>query len=402
MNWSGNHPRTLEGIRVLDFTRLLPGPFSTMLLADLGAEVTKIEAPEGGDYARWYPPMFGEGAEAMSALFASVNRGKRSVSINLKHAPGAEIARKLAASVDVVVETFRPGVMDRLGLGPAQLREANPGLIYCGITGFGQTGPYRDAAGHDLTYLAMGGALEQTAPLGGAPHPPGFQLADLMGGGMYATMAILAALYHRERSGEGAELDISMTDGAATTMAPLFGRLAAGGDLPTRGGAELTGGIPCYRVYECSDGKFMAIGALEPKFWNGFCAAVAKPEWVSKAYNSDPTYIAEVETLFQTRTRDEWAGLFADKDICCEPVLDVAEVMQSDLMKARELFFELGGVGRVATLQTATPITPSLSRQALQPPPFQGEHTRETLCSLGLADGDIEALVASKTVKVHQ
>ncbi len=398
MNWSGNHPKTLAGIRVLDMTRLLPGPFCTMLLADLGAEVIKIEAPQGGDYARWYPPMSGSGEDAMSAFFASINRGKRSVSINLKDPKGAEILRKLAAQSDVVVETFRPGVMDRLGIGPERLCEDDKALIYCAITGFGQTGPYRLRAGHDLTYISMGGALEQTALKGTAPHPPGFQLADVLGGGVYGALSILAALYHRLRTGEGSQLDISMTDGAATVMAPSFARVAAGAGVAPRGDDQLTGGIPSYMVYETADGKYMALAALEPKFWNGFCATVERPDWLPKGYAPGET-VTEIAALFRTKTRQEWTDIFAEVDVCCEPVLDPGEAIESDLLKARDLFFKLGHPGKTETFQTATPITPRDSRLALRPPPLQGEHTESVMLELGLDADEIKALLEAGTLK---
>ena len=398
MSWSGNHPKTLDGIRILDFTRLLPGPFGTMLLADLGADVVKIEAPEGGDYARWYPPMFGSGSNAMGAFFASINRGKRSLSINLKTPRGVDLLRKLASTADVLIESFRPGVMSRLGLGPEDLRQDNRGLIYCAISGYGQTGPFVDRAGHDLNYLAVGGALEQTAAAGEAPHPPGFQLADIFGGGMYAALSIVAALFSRERRGEGAELDISMTDGAATTLAPLFARLAAGDRMPKRGEDQLTGALPCYRVYPTADDKFMSLGALEPKFWTGFCLAVGKSDWVHRGFDSALT--KEVKNLFRTKSRDEWALVFADHDVCCEPVLDASEAMETELFRARNFFFELGAPDRAVTFQTATPVTPIMSQQALLPPPKLGEHSVEVLAEAGLDDAEIRALLDDSVIKV--
>ena len=397
MSWSGNHPKTLSGFRILDLTRLLPGPFGTMLLADLGADVVKIEAPQGGDYARWYPPMCGTGDDAMGAFFASINRGKRSLSVNLKVARGADLFRQLVSSADVVIESFRPGVMARLGLGPDDLRQANESLIYCAISGYGQTGPFRDRAGHDLNYLAIGGALEQTAEAGEAPHPPGFQLADIFGGGMYAALSIVAALFHRERTGKGAELDISMTDGAATTLAPLFARVAAGDRVPKRGEDQLTGGLPCYRVYSAADGKFVSLGALEPKFWGGFCAAVNKPDWMNRGF--DPKLVGDVKALFLTKTRDEWAELFSAHDVCCEPVLDAAEAMELELFRARNLFFDLGSPDRTVTFQTATPVTPTLSRKALRSPPKLGENTVEVLSEAGLEQAEIQTLLDDGVIK---
>ena len=368
-----------------------------MLLADLGADVVKIEAPEGGDYARWYPPMFGSGSDTVGAFFASLNRGKRSLSINLKTPRGVDLLRRLAQTADVLIESFRPGVMSRLGLGPENLRSQNKGLIYCAISGYGQDGPFVDRAGHDLNYLAIGGALEQNAPVHGSPHPPGFQLADIFGGGMYAALSIVAALFGRERTGEGAELDISMTDGAATTLAPLFARLAAGDRMPERGEDQLTGGLPCYRVYRTADDKFMSLGALEPKFWTGFCLAVGKADWMNRGF--DYGLVDEMNQLFSSRTRDEWTQVFADHDVCCEPVLDAKEAMDQELFRARNFFFELGAPDRVVTFQTATPVTPKLSRQALRPPPKLGEHSFEVLSEAGFGEVEIRALLDEAVIK---
>jgi crotonobetainyl-CoA:carnitine CoA-transferase CaiB-like acyl-CoA transferase len=349
-------------------------------LADLGADVVKIEDPRGGDYARWMPPNFGQGDEAIGALFASVNRGKRSIALNLKAEGAREFFLALAKTADVVVESFRPGVMDRLGIGAEVLTRARPDLIYCAISGYGQTGPYRLRAGHDLNYLALSGPLEQTGTPEAGPLPAGFQLADIAGGGLYAALAILAALYDRLRSGRGAQLDISMTDGAATFMAPVFARLKAGDAPPLRGRDNLTGGVPCYRVYKTAGDGYFSVAALEPKFWMAFCHEIGHPEWIPQAFDNDGPLGANMEALFLTKTRDEWAEFLAPLDACCEPVLSPSEVLESELTAARDLFFSLG---TPATLQTATPLTPRAGRRALRPPPRLGEHTAEILEELG-------------------
>lgn len=401
MTWTGPHPDTLAGVRVVDLTRLLPGPFCTMLLADLGADVIKVEDTGGGDYCRWFPPNYGEGPDSIGGFFAGINRGKRGVSLDLKRPEGREALLALVATADVLIESFRPGVMERLGLGPDALRASNPGLVYCAISGFGQTGPYSHRAGHDLQYVALGGALDQTAPSGGAPHPPGFQLADVAGGALYATIGILGALFHKQRTGEGAALDISMTEGALSLLAPTLGRMGAGADPPRRGNDQLTGGLPCYRVYETSDGGFMALGALEPKFWAAFCAAVERPEWMHQGHSYDSPVVAEVAELFRGRTRAEWQAFFATIDVCCEPVLSPSEVLEAELHRAREVFFKLGVPGRPSTLQTATPITPSAGRNALRPPPQIGEHTVEVLREAGVGQDTIDALLRDGVAKQH-
>jgi crotonobetainyl-CoA:carnitine CoA-transferase CaiB-like acyl-CoA transferase len=396
--WTGNNPDTLAEIRVLDLTRLLPGPFCTILLADLGADVIKVEDPSGGDYARWFPPTFGQGKRAIGAFFSSVNRGKRSLALNLKKAAGREILLDLARRADVLVESFRPGVMDRLGVGPGALREASPNLVYCAISGYGQGGPYRLRAGHDLNYLAACGALDQTAPRDGAPHPAGFQLADLAGGGLYAALAIVSALFHRERTGEGAVLDVSMTEGALSFMAPVLAQLAAGGAAPERGAGQLTGGLPCYRVYRTADDRYISLAALEPKFWAGFCQAVGRLDWMGQGHQPDSPITPDVEALFCTRTRDAWAEFFAEHDICVEPVRSPEEVLESELMRARRVFFRLGGASAPETFQVATPLTPPRGRRALRPPPRLGQHSSEILAELGLDPGAIERLAGQGTV----
>lgn len=387
MSETGN-PRALSGVRVVDLTRLFPGPFCTMLLADLGADVIKVESPQGGDYARWFPPNFGSGPDSIGAFFAALNRGKRSVALDLKGEADRAAFLRLVETADVVVESFRPGVMARLGLGADVLAEHRPDVITCSVSGYGQTGPMRDRAGHDLNYIALGGALDQTGPRGGSPHPPGFQLADVAGGALYAALAIVSALYHRLRTGRGSRLDISMADGALTLLAPVFARITAGAEPPVRGADQLTGGLPAYSVYPTADGKFMSLAALEPKFWTTFCNAVDRPDWLSHGHTYDSPVRDEIAALFRTKTRDEWIAFFDDLDAMCEPVLSPAEVLDSELARAREIFFTLVRPDGTGTLQTATPVTPRRGRLAQRPPPLLGEHTEEVLRELGLR-GDL-------------
>jgi len=253
----------LAGIRVLDLTRLLPGAFCTMLLGDRGADVIKVEEPGTGDYMRWLPPL--EGGQGV--VFNSLNRNKRAITLNLKSEAGRELFKALVATADVVVEGNRPGVMARLGLGWETLRALRPGLVLCSITGYGQDGPFAQRAGHDLNYMATAGALSLNALPGGRPHPLAVQVADIGAGGVGAAAAILAALLGVARGGEGRHLDVSMTDGALTWLAMPMAEAYGGGEPPVTGRTRLTGRFPCYRVYECADGRFLSVGALEPKVW---------------------------------------------------------------------------------------------------------------------------------------
>ncbi|NIR32482.1 MAG: CoA transferase, partial [Gammaproteobacteria bacterium] len=261
-------PKPLAGLRILDLTRLLPGPMCTLHLGDMGADVIKVEAPRGGDYARALGP----------SLFRLVNRNKRALKLDLSKPAGRDVFIELTHSADALVEAFRPGVMARLGLGYEALHALHPRLVYCSITGYGQRGPYRMRAGHDIDYCAYAGIVEQSGAGGGPPVLGNFQVADLAGGALSAAMGILAALLDVQRGGEGRHVDVSMTDCAlAHAVVPLATWLEEGATRP-RGADTLTGGLPCYGVYETGDGRYMALGALEHKFWRAFCEAVGRPD----------------------------------------------------------------------------------------------------------------------------
>ncbi len=372
----------LDGVRVLDFSRLLPGPFATLLFADMGAEVIKIEDTAGGDYARYYPPMVDES----SAFFESVNRNKRSMTLNLKSDEGKEIARKLAESADVVLESFRPGVMAKLGVGYEDLRAINPDIIYCSISGYGQTGPMSDRAGHDMNYMAHAGLLGQNGA-GARLTVPGFQVADLAGGALYAALGVTSALFHRERTGEGAFIDISMTEGALSLAIPLMAMHSAKGE--TRPGqGMLTGGIAAYNLYETKDGRFLSVGSLEPKFWAGFVAAIGAPELLGSGHTEgDVDAQKQVSALMRQRSLADWMTVFSKLDVCVEPVLNLDEVLESELHRAREVFFSLNGVAQIRT-----PVTPIQAHRAA---PRLGEHTEELVLGLGM---DFKALRESGAI----
>src|SRR5574338_215255 len=286
----------LRGIRVLDLSRLLPGPYLTMVLADMGADVVKVEDPKLGDYLRAFPPAKG----GMSGRFLAINRGKRSLALDLKAAPARDAFLRMVEQADVVVESFRPGVMDKLGLGYATLAAKNPKIVVCSISGFGQTGPYVERAGHDLNYIALAGVLAMTGPAGGAPQMPGVQIADLAGGALWGATAILGALVGRDRTGKGAHLDISMTEGALALLAAELGNLDCGVGA-TRGASRLNGGVACYGIYKTKDARYLSVGALEPKFW------IALNQAIGRAPN-----VAEIigDAAAQDRTRVELAAIF--------------------------------------------------------------------------------------------
>jgi alpha-methylacyl-CoA racemase len=367
----------LSGIRVLDLTRLLPGPYATLVLSDLGAEVVKLEDPALGDYLRNLPPLTGAGNGGM---FAALNRGKRSISLDLKASEGPALLRKLARAADVLVEGFRPGVLERLGCAPAQLCEENPRLVCCSITGFGQTGPWRDRAGHDIGYLALAGVLSRCGT-GELPQLPGVQLADLFGGAQTAVVAILAALLERARTGRGSALDVSMTEGAMGFLLPHLGALAAGQPPQARGEDVLAGAMPCYRIYRCKGGGALAVGALEPKFWQRLCAALGRPELEPRQFDRDPALAADLEALFATRARDEWAALLGPADCCTEPVLEPHEVLAHPLHAGRDLFVQSGGQRLLRSQPAFGPASALPSRAA----PTLGEHTEEVLREWGAA-----------------
>ena len=277
----------LDGLRVLDLTRLLPGPVATLRLAELGADVLKIEAPGEGDYARTMLQSDADRAAGTpSAFYRLVNRGKRSLTLDLKRAEGRAQLLELARDADVLVESFRPSVMARLGVGYDVLREANPKLVYCAITGFGSEGPFVDMPGHDLNYIAYAGVLDQLATSEGTPIVPNFQIADLLGGALAAVTQILAALWQVARGGEGRCLNVSMTHAVHAHNVMAHIALANRADATTRAGAGLlNGGVPCYNVYRTRDDRFVAVGALELKFWETLCKALGRPEWASRHWS---------------------------------------------------------------------------------------------------------------------
>jgi alpha-methylacyl-CoA racemase len=395
-------PGPLEGITVLDLSRLLPGGFCSLLLADYGADVIKVEDTGPGDYVRWSPPYY-EGAEqtSRSAMFLALNRGKRSVRIDLKTDAGKEVLLRLARDADVLLESFRPGVLDRLGVGYERLREENPGLVYCAITGYGQDGPNRDRSGHDMNYLGLGGLLGLTGEADGPPVQAAGQIADIGGGAQMAAFGILAALHERERTGQGQLVDVSMYDGALSWLAMVAARAMCEGKGQRRGELELAGALVCYRPYACADGH-VTIGALEPKFWKNFCEGVGRPDLVNHAFDRPGSEAyGEVERIFAARTREEWRAFASEHDCCLEPVLDIDEVLESELTNARDMVVDLDQPGveqpvRLLGLPVKLSRTPGDPNPA--PGPALGEHTAEVLAAAGYSDEEIAELESSGAV----
>ena len=378
----------LEGIVVLDLSRLLPGPFLTMVLADMGADVIKVEDPRVGDYLRAFPPAKG----GIGGRYLAINRGKRSLALDLKQAAARAAFLRLVDRADVVVESFRPGVMAKLGLSYDVLAARNPRLVMCSISGFGQTGPYVERAGHDLNYIALAGVLAMGGAADGAPAMPGVQIADLAGGALWAATAILAALVGRYRTGRGAHLDISMTEGALSLLTAELGNQDCGA-RPTRGTETLNGGLAGYSIYATSDSRYLAVAALEPKFWIALNTALGRKPDVSEIVGNPAAQArtrADLAALFASKTAAEWDGLLAQHDCCVEVVTELGELATHPLHVAREVFFTMdGGDGVGPIQQTRTPLgMPRVSH----PPPRLGQHSREILVAAGLTDDEITAL----------
>ena len=388
----------LSDVRVLDLTRLLPGGFCSLLLADFGADVVKVEDTGMGDYVRWAPPYYGsEEHQALgtrSALYLGLNRGKRSIRLDLKADAGREALLRLARDYDVVLESFRPGVLDKLGCGYEALRAANPRIVYCAITGYGQTGPNAQRAGHDMNYLGLNGLLGLTGQPEGRPIQSAGQIADLGGGALMAAFGVMAALRERERSGEGQQVDVSMTDGSLAWLAMVAAQYLCDGQVPQRGRGSLNGGIACYLPYEAADG-WVTCGALEPKFWRNFCEGVGRPDLIDKQFVAPDSDDGQaIAAVFKERTRDDWLAFNDEHDAMIEPVLDLDEALDSALVRAREMVVEmeqpqLGSI-RLLGLPIKLDRTPGDPTRAA---PALGEHTAEVLTEAGFSEEEVAALI---------
>jgi alpha-methylacyl-CoA racemase len=392
----------LDGLQVLDLTRLLPGGYCSLLLADFGAEVIKVEDTGLGDYIRWSPPVY-EGADetARGALFLALNRGKRSIRVDLKNDRGKEVLLRLARDADVLLESFRPGVLDRLGVGWQTLRAQNPGLVYCAITGYGQDGPNRDRSGHDMNYLGLNGLLGLTGEPDGPPVQAAGQIADVGGGALMALVGVLVALHERQRSGEGQLVDSSMFDGSLSWLALVAADMFATGQPPRRGRLQLAGGIVCYRPYRCADG-YVTLGALEPKFWANFCRGVDREDLLEHAFDPPGSDTHQsVQEIFLARTRAQWAAFASEQDCCLEPVLGLDEAVQSEQVLAREMVVELeqpGATRPVKLLGTPIKLSRTPADPTRAPGPALGQDTDDILALAGYSVQEIAALHESGAV----
>ncbi|MGH7903379.1 MAG: CaiB/BaiF CoA transferase family protein [Candidatus Dormibacteraceae bacterium] len=380
----------LAGVRILDLTRLVPGAVCTLTLADMGADVVKVEQPGGGDPLRSMPPL----VAGRSALFDALNRNKRSLALNLKPASGRDLLVELAKTADALVEGNRPGVMARLGLGWEVLHAANPRLVMCSITGYGQTGPLSARAGHDINYMALAGALSLTGPVAGGPMTLGLQVADVGPGGVGAACSILAALLEVARGAGGRHLDVSMTDGAAAWTALQMAEMAASGRRPERSRGRLTGLYPCYRIYACADG-FLSVGALEPKFWSTLCQALGRQDLIPLQFaegEEGARAHRQMEAVFAVGTRAQWEAKLAGRDVCVEPVLELDEVERHPHAVARGLVLR-----SPEGVEIAPPGRLQAGWRRLDPPEL-GEHTAEVLREVGVDAAGLERLRLSRAV----
>ena len=400
---AGSPAGPLAGLRILDLTRLLPGPVATMHLADLGAEVIKIEDTGAGDYAR----AMGSGERAASGkggdslFFRMVNRNKKSLRLDLKQAAGVEVFMRLAANADVIFESFRPGVVDKLGIGYETVRAINPRIVYCAITGYGQTGPWAELAGHDINFLATAGLLDQIGShdgnSSGAPAIPNLQIGDLLGGALTPLVGVLAAVIGAKVSGQGSHVDVAMTDAVLAHMIfPLVTTLVYGQPAP-RGADLLTGGVPCYGVYRTADDRYLAVGALEPKFWQAMCAAIERPDLApfGLATGSEGRRVkGELAGLIAAHPLAHWRPIFVAADCCVTPILRLDEALAHPQVVAREMVVEVGG-----TKQYAPPFKLSAWPWAnATAAPAAGADSDAVLAAAGFAATEIAALRAARVI----
>jgi crotonobetainyl-CoA:carnitine CoA-transferase CaiB-like acyl-CoA transferase len=396
----------LAGIKVLDLTKLAPGPFCTMILGDLGADVIKIEEPGPPTGRRAEQAgkagTGGPGAALSGSPFNALNRNKKSIGLNLKSGPGKEVFRRLVQRADVLVQEYRPGVAERLGIGYEQLSFRNGRLIYCAITGYGQDGPYRNLVGHDLNYIATAGVLSILGRAGQLPTIPHNLIADYAGGGMHAAIGILAALVARAQSGRGQYVDISMMDGSMALMAQSFANFFANGRLPARGETPLDGAIPNYNLYETKDGKIITIGAIEPWFFANLCRALGREDLVEHEYNSArrAEILESFRTIFRTKSRDEWFEILSRTDVCVGKMNTLEEVEADPQVQARKMIVELDAPEGRKVKQVGISVklseTPGSIRSLA---PTLGQHTEEIMHGLGYSDEQIEKWRADGSLK---
>jgi crotonobetainyl-CoA:carnitine CoA-transferase CaiB-like acyl-CoA transferase len=381
----------LHGIRILDLSRLLPGAYASQMLADFGADVIKVEEPGSGDYARAMPP---HGPGGMSLYFLATNRNKRSVTLNLKVPQGRAIFLRMVRQADVVLESFRPGVMQRLELDYEHLKEINPGLIYCAISGYGQDGPYQQRAGHDLNYAGYAGLLHHNRGQHGEPAMPATQLGDLAGGSFMAVIGILTALMGRTQTGEGRMIDAAMTEGVISLLPLLSTFYLNTGKAPQPGRSSLDGGLPCYNIYETLDGKHVTLAALEPKFWHTFCTRIGHLELLPFHTPVGPgereQAIDLLRSIFKIKTRDEWLVELAEIDACVGPVYSMDEALNDPHAQARGVTITAPIAGETFRALPSFPRISGVEAEQRHAPPTLGEQSDEILRAVGYTDTEIE------------
>lgn len=395
----------LEGLRVLDLTRLGPGPYCTMILGDWGADVLRVEQPGGGKRAEAERKAKAQsaGEERRRMVLDAMSRNKRSIALNLKAPEALDVFLKLAGKSDIIVESFRPGVTRKLRINYESLKELNPGIIYCSISGYGQTGPYSDLVGHDINYIALGGILSLTGEQGGRPRMPSNIVGDFAAGGQQAVIAILLALMARNSTGQGRYLDISMTDGIISLLTDEASRYFLTGRIPLRGETQYTGSVPYYEVYETAEGKYISVGCNEPHFFANLCRALELEEFLPYQYEEGAMrqeMFAAFAKKFKTRGRLEWFEFLKAKGVCVAPVYDIAETLSDPHVIARGLVAEasdpvLGTVRQIGSpfkLSGLTSRTPACG-------PARGQNTREVLVELGYSSRQIATLLEGRTVE---
>ncbi|MDG9853175.1 CoA transferase [Pseudomonas nitroreducens] len=388
----------LASLKILDFSTLLPGPFASLLLADMGAQVLRVESPTRMDLVRVLPPH----VDGTSASHAYLNRNKRCIALDLKQAEAVEVVKQLVQEYDIVLEQFRPGVMDKLGVGYEALKAINPKLIYVSITGYGQTGPLRDRAGHDINYLALAGVASYTGRRETGPLPLGVQLADIGGGSLHGVMGLLAAVIHRQQTGEGQQVDVSMTDCAFSLHGMAGAGYLAAGVEPEMEGLALNGGS-FYDYYRTRDGRWFSVGSLEPQFMQQFCTAIGRPELAARGLSPKPeeqqSLKREIAIEFEKQDFTHWQERFAALDACVEPMLSLAEAVEHPQLRERGVVTQVPNGKGGAQRQVACPIRFS----AGLPEPRHigaalGAHTTQVMAELGYTDEQVAALKAAKVI----
>ncbi len=381
--------KPLENIKILDLTRLLPGPMCTLHLADLGANVIKIEDPVAGDYARAVPPF----QKNISKFFLAINRNKRSLTLDLKKKEGKKVFLELAKKADVVIESFRPGVVDKLGIGYKEIQQINPSIVYCSITGYGQTGPYSQLAGHDLNFLAYAGVIKPTPRSNGLPSIPNIQIGDLIGGTACGAMSIMAAILQQKTQGVGQYLDVSIMDGllshSVVGMSNIKSKELFGIDLSDM----LNGLLHCYQLYPTKDNRYMALAALEYKFWERFCKALSREDLIARHLERGGSSTEVYETLieiFKEKTMLEWVDHFNGVDCCLSPVLTIDEALEQPHVEDREVVVTHQHSQEGLVSQFSFPVKFSNFKfDIYQSAPLLGEHTDAILKELGYENDEV-------------